>query len=169
MAERATLNPTRARALYEEGYGCNAIARELGVDPATVSRWAKREGLSFAREQQAVANIARSVDAKTRRLDMLDRLYARALKNLDRLDAAQFQTLVREFGGGEAEKTLDFVPTQNERDLTQAISTALMAATRLEAVDANSAALPAAHSLLDSLAAGFTAAAASYEATDVAE
>lgn len=124
-----------ARALHAEGKSCNAIARELGVAPSTVSRWAKREGLAFDRAQVAAANAAHAVDLKARRQAIVSRLYGQVEADLDRLEAATFKTLTRDYGGGESPSELDFVPTQAKRDLMQSVSTALTSAARLEAVD----------------------------------
>lgn len=69
-------------------------------------------------------------------------------------------------GCGEADaehaETLDFIPTQAERGLTTAISGYLSAASKLILQDPAEG-LTEAHSLLDSLAAGFAAAAANYD------
>lgn len=140
MSARATFDEVLARALYEEGKSCNAIARRLGVAPSTVSRWAKREGLSFARSQTAAANEAHAIDLKSRRQDIVQRLYRRAATNMDRLEAPTFKTLTRDFGGGESPDELNFVPTVNERELTGAIATGLAAAAKLEAIDADNGA-----------------------------
>jgi predicted transcriptional regulator len=126
----------RARDLHSRGWSCNAIAKELGVAPSTISRWAKREGLSFERGQVAAANAAKIVDGKARRLALADRGYKRAEALYARLEAPQFKTLVRGSEGREDQVLLDFVPTQNERDLAQAIATHLTSVAKLEAVDA---------------------------------
>lgn len=124
-----------ARELFDQGLGCNAIARELGVAPATISAWAKRENLSFDRAQVAAANDARVVDGRARRLGLIERGYRRAETLYARLEAPTFKTLVRTEVGVEKARELDFVPPQNERDLAHAISTHLAAAARLEALN----------------------------------
>lgn len=52
----------RMKALAAEGLGRNAIAREVGVDGGTVTKYAKRDGYSFDRTQTALAVMARQID-----------------------------------------------------------------------------------------------------------
>ncbi|WP_158861991.1 helix-turn-helix domain-containing protein [Leifsonia sp. AG29] len=125
----------RARDLFDKGLGCNAIAKELGVSPSTISAWAKREGLEFDRAQVKAANQAREVDGKARRLELKLRAYKRAEALYDRLEAPTFKTLVRTEVGVEKARELDFVPAQNERDIAQAIQTHITAAMKMEAAD----------------------------------
>lgn len=105
----ATLNPERAQALYDQGLGCNAIARELGVDPATVSRWAKKAGLSFDRSKVAAANEAHKVDLAAGRIRLAEKMLAASESMLDKIDDPY---LVYAFGGKENE--------YNEHELTSA-------------------------------------------------
>lgn len=124
-----------ARELFDQGLGCNAIARELGVAPSTVSKWAKREGVEFDRAQVAAANQAKVIDGKARRLAIQERAYKRIEATYDRLEAPKFKTLVRTEVGVEKARELDFVPAQNERDLAQAIQTHMNVAIKLEQLD----------------------------------
>ena len=125
----------RARELFDQGLGCNAIARELGVAPATISAWAKREGIEFDRAQVAAANNAKVIDGKARRLALQERAYTRAESLYDRLEAPQFNTLVRTDVGVEKPQQLDFVPPQNEREIAQSIQTHIGVAVKLEQLD----------------------------------
>lgn len=52
----------RVAGLAADGLSLNAIARELGVSPSTVSKWAKLDGVSFDRGKIAKAIKARQVD-----------------------------------------------------------------------------------------------------------
>lgn len=54
-------------ARIEEGTGRNEIARSVGVAAFTVSNVAKQAGLTFDRQQTAVAAVAQATDAKARR------------------------------------------------------------------------------------------------------
>lgn len=74
MREHRTFDPSQARALFDKGLGCNAIARELGCSPSTVSGWARREKLSFERSQTAMATEARSVDLEAAHVRILGKL-----------------------------------------------------------------------------------------------
>jgi hypothetical protein len=91
---------SRARGLYEQGLGCNAIAKALGFAPSRISKWAKDAGLSFAREQTATAVRARSVDLAALRLELATEM-GMAAKEL--LSARQQPYLVYAFGGKENE------------------------------------------------------------------
>ena len=66
---RSTLTGKRAeeaRDLFDAGNGCNAIARAMGIDPATVSRWAADVGVKFDRSQTAMAVRAHTIDMTLR-------------------------------------------------------------------------------------------------------
>lgn len=130
---------SRARKLFDQGMSCNAIARELGVGAATISRWAKREGLSFDRGQVATANQARAADAKARRLSITERLYARAERNLSRLEATSYRYRVTYADGSETVTDND-PPAADELRHSQAISNYLKSAAQLEAVDSSAGA-----------------------------
>ncbi|MFJ4074785.1 hypothetical protein [Curtobacterium sp. NPDC089991] len=54
-------------AMIEEGTGRNEVARSVGVAASTVSSVAKQAGLTFDRQQTAVASVAQASDAKARR------------------------------------------------------------------------------------------------------
>jgi hypothetical protein len=125
------------RELHAAGHGCNEIARRTGTNPATVSRRCKTLGLTFDRRQTAAGVAARSIDARARRVAIIDRLYARAEKLLDRLDADTFWTLMS-VGAGEQQPTeLNFVPAVDERYLAHSIGSYLQSAGKLEAIDAD--------------------------------
>lgn len=135
MAQGRTFEDAlRARALFDEGKSCNAIARELGMSPSTISAWAKREGLSFARKQTAAAVNAHRIDRAAARADIIDRLYLRSQKVLDRLEADRFTYRVV-MATGTVTVTDDAPPTEAEKNLSSAIAVYLNQATRLELVD----------------------------------
>jgi hypothetical protein len=95
----ATLTGKRAqeaRDHYASGLGCNAIARAMGIDPATVSRWAKAEGLKFDRSQTALAVRAHTIDLAESRLELARKMQVAAHDLLDSLDG---DYLVYNFGG----------------------------------------------------------------------
>jgi predicted transcriptional regulator len=123
----------RARELHAKGLGCNAIARELGVSSGTVSKWAKREGLAFNRSSTAVAVAARAVDLKERRQKLIDRLFARAEANLDRVEQPYRWRVVT--GAGHSVVTDTAPPAADELRHSQAIANYLKTAAQLGAVD----------------------------------
>lgn len=124
----------RARDLHAGGMGCNAIARELGVSPATITRWAKREGLSFARAQTAIAVAAKRIDRAAARADIIDRLYLRSQKVLSRLEADTYVYYITTADSTERIEDED-PPALDEKNLAAAIGTYLLHATKLELVD----------------------------------
>jgi hypothetical protein len=169
MAARGTFDRKRKRAreLFDRGLSCRAIARELSVSISTVSRWAKSEGLSFTgRAQTKTATVVREFDMVAARARLAQKMTANADKALDTLDGP---FLVYSFGGKDntyEEHELSEAPISARREAQTIGAIAFDKLTK--ALEKDTSALPAAHSLLDSLAAGFTAAAASYEApTDV--
>lgn len=105
-----------ARALYDEGYGCNAIARKMGVSPGTISKWAKGEGLAFDRTQTALATRAHVIDLAEARTLLAQKM---AIAASDMLDALDGEYLVYSFGGRDNdynEHTLDRPPVEVVRN-----------------------------------------------------
>lgn len=152
----------RVAALHAEGKGRNAIAAELGLGNSTVTRIAKALGLDFSRAQTAVAVQARSTSLADMRTRLAEKMAAIADEQLDR---ARQPYLVYSFGGAENtynEETLDQPPAEAVRTM---VATAAMAFDKVtKYLEKDTSGVETAHSLLDTLAAGFAAAAATYEA-----
>lgn len=149
----------KARELFDAGWSCNAIARELGVSPSTISAWAKREGLRFDRTQVDEANSARAVDASASRFDraaararIIDRLYQRVEKIQDRLDKPYRHRVPTETGSMLV--TDDDPPARDEASLSSAISNYLGEARKLEMQDDDNGLTPM-ESMLGRLAQRF--------------
>lgn len=125
-----------ARALYEEGYGCNAIAKKLGVGVATISRWAKAEGLTFDRSQTELAVRAHTIDLAEARVMLAQKMVVAASEMLDRLDGPY---VVFNFGGRDNdynEHTLDEPPVEVIRNAVTTAGIAFDKATKVvEATD----------------------------------
>jgi len=85
-----------ARRLYDEGNGCNAIARLVGFSAARISKWAKEEGLAFDRSQTDLAVRAHVVDLAEARMLLAQKMQVVAHDMLDSLDGGY---LVYNFGG----------------------------------------------------------------------
>lgn len=125
---------TRARAieLIQGGAPRNAVARELGIAPSSVSGIARDAGLSFDRANQtASATAARQHDLKVRRLELIDELVAKAADHLVAIDQP---FLAFSFGGKENEYNehlLDRAPTGDILNLHRAASLALKDAREL--------------------------------------
>lgn len=57
----------RVVSLARDGWPRNAIAREIGCGPNTVSRWCRRAGVEFDRSGTVQATAARQADNRSRR------------------------------------------------------------------------------------------------------
>lgn len=128
----------RIKAGHAAGKSCNAIARELGRSPSTVSKHADRLGLSWADKQPRAATIAKQASNRDRRATLVARLYTRAERILDRLEADRFKLVGMDKDGYARTNTIDAdaIPGAEERALTGMVVNALVAAARLEAIDA---------------------------------
>lgn len=126
----------RARELFDAKKSCNAIAKELGVSPSTISGWAKKEGLSFARKQTAAAVQAHRIDRAAVRADIIDRMYLRSQKVLSRLEADKFTYRIVTADGSHTVSD-DFPPSGDEKNLAASLGIYVDKATRLELVDGN--------------------------------
>ncbi|HVF02135.1 MAG TPA: helix-turn-helix domain-containing protein [Rubrobacteraceae bacterium] len=75
----------RIRALLDENWSHNSIARELGRSQSTISDFAKREGYSPLPERTpTVANRARRDFAKAERRELLNQAFETASEMLER-------------------------------------------------------------------------------------
>lgn len=136
MAQGRTFEDgSRARVLFDQGKSCNAIAKELGVSPSTISAWAKREGLSFDRSATEDAVAANRVSRAARRAGIIDRLYTRTETVLDRLEAETYTYTVTIPGKGSETIEDSAPPAADERSLSSAINAYLTLAAKLELVD----------------------------------
>lgn len=121
----------RVAELHARGMSRNAIARELGRSPRTVSVIAAEAGLSFSREATEDATRARMADLAELRAQLAHELTVDAL----RLTAQMWQpTTVYAFGGREntyAEKLLPEAPAADKRALMAAATAAAAESRRL--------------------------------------
>ena len=156
MAAKRTFDKLRPRAreLYDEGYSCNAIAKQLGCSPSTVSLWAKDEGLKFDRSQTALAVRAHVIDMAESRLLLTKKMLAVGHEALDKLDGPY---LVYAFGGKENdynEHTLDSPPLDAIKTAQMIAKEAFMASSK--ALEQTPEGLRGAESLIDRLEAGLS-------------
>lgn len=154
MAQREPITDAervRVRELHAAGESRNDIAKALGRSPSTVSAIAKDAGLAFDRSTTAAATEAQQQDNKAKRAELVARLYRRAERNLDTLEADEYRFTATTVNGIETE-TLGHVPAQDERHLSSAISTNLASAAKLEQIDADDSAA-AGRSVLGGIAA----------------
>lgn len=165
MARRETFQGgQRARELFDQGMGCNEIARELGVGAATISRWAKSESLSFDRSATAIAVQARVIDIAESRTLLVQKMLTVAHEALDNLDGPY---LVYNFGGSEntyKEHLLDSPPIEVVRVAQTVAKDAFFSATRM--LEKDNGGLEGTVGVLDALAGNLSAAAAMLRAQD---
>lgn len=163
---RATRSPRpvddETRALVAEahsrGLGRNAIARELGVPAATVSAICHAAGLSFDREQTALALRARQIDLAAERATIKAMLLLRARDALEAIDAP---ALVYSFGGKDntyAERLLDAPPVTDQRNLMTIAGIALTRYADLDRVDTGATGTAEAVGMVDRMHAALTVA-----------
>lgn len=125
------------RRLHGEGRGRNEIATIIGRGLRTVSVHCEKMGLTFDRTATAAATEAKIIDAKARRAALISGLYDIAEDDLAYLKQGGDYRLVEVSSGKAVRYRADRLPAQDRRVLVNAISTAMSAATRLEALDTN--------------------------------
>lgn len=124
----------------------NAIARDHGVSPSTVTKVAQEVGHEFDRAATKHATQAAVVDNKARRAEISRKFLEKADKLLDQMDQPH---LVFNFGGKDNdynERTLDKPPTADLRNLMTSAAIAFdkhMAADRHDNDDQGLAAVDA--------------------------
>lgn len=107
--------------LLHEGHGCNAIARQVGCSPGSVTTIAASVGVTFGRSNTKKANEARRDYGQVERLALLNRGFEKAGELLDVIATpSHFQTwsvalatLIdkRRLEDGEATSRTDVVTT----------------------------------------------------------
>jgi transposase-like protein len=149
MARSGTFDQgPRARELFDAGKSCNAIARELGYSPSTISRWAKREGVRFDRAKTAEAVSAQRIDRAAVRADIIDRMYKRSQKLLTRVEADTFTYRMPTQYGSETVSDAE-PPPADEKNLAAAMGIYTDRAHRLELVDSDNGQSDAKSMLID--------------------
>ncbi|MGQ4353169.1 hypothetical protein [Streptomyces drozdowiczii] len=140
----------RFRALHAEGLGRNAIAREMGIAQAVVSRTAVHLGLTFDRSKIQAATAARLADLAERRSILAEQLTGDA----EKLRAQMWEpTTVFAFGGKDntfASEVLDEAPAADKRALMGTAGMAIDRSLKLAPAEGSSG-LDAAKSMLGSL------------------
>jgi len=151
---------TRAVELFDEGMTRNAIARELGIAGSTVTRICHEAGRQFDREKATLSLRAAKVDIEEERLLLSKKMMVAAHDMIDALDGPH---LVYNFGGKDNdynEHLLDTAPVETRLSAMRAASLAFDKATRI--IERTNTGLDGAVGVLDTLAAGFAAAAQQY-------
>jgi len=115
----------RIITLLHEGHGCNAIARQVGCSPGSITKIAAAEGVTFERSQTRNATAARVDYDQAERLALLNELFGMARTMAPAVATpAHLQTLAtavailidkRRLEDGEATSRTDVV-TNDARD-----------------------------------------------------
>lgn len=143
MPPPADIDPQRLRELHGQGLSSSAIAGELGVSQSTISRHARRLGLSFDRSKTKAATEAKVVDAKAKRAQLANDLLDDAAKIRAQLwDRCR----VFSFGGRDnsyAEEWHDRPDFAAQLKIMQTVGVAVEKVLRIEAHDADTQGLAA--------------------------
>ncbi|MFG3136119.1 hypothetical protein ACGFZA_07835 [Streptomyces sp. NPDC048211] len=138
------------RALHADGLGRNAIAREMDIAPAAVSRTAARLGLTFDRSKIQAATAARLADLAERRSLLAEDL----ITDAEKLRAQIWQPhLYWDWGGKDHDyddKLADEPTPGDKRALMGAAGMAIDRSLKLAPAEESSG-LDAAKSMLGSL------------------
>jgi transcriptional regulator with XRE-family HTH domain len=158
MTTGATFDQALARELHGQQVSCRQIAKQLGVAPSTISRWAEREGLVFDRAQVAAATRAHTIDLAAGRIRLAEKMLSATEDMLDTLDDPY---VVYNFGGRDntyEEHTFqDGAPVDVRKTVIQSAGVTFDRLTRI--VEKSNPELESAEGILDMSAAMFEAAA----------
>ncbi|MFL2001447.1 hypothetical protein [Microbacterium sp. A1-JK] len=145
----------------------NSIAREFKVAGETVTRICAEAGLSFDRAQTETAVRAHSIDLAEERMLLAKEMVAEVREQLDLINAPY---MVYSFGGMDGEihsHLLDSAPMDERNTVMRSAGIAFDKLTRI--VERDSGGLDQAVGVLDRIADGFRAAAATYRAESADE
>lgn len=160
MATRPWTKTDAARLaeLHGQGQSLHSIAKTMDRAKGTLSRKAKEAGLVWDRAQVNAATEAKVRDAKSRKadsllieLEILELSQARVVRTLR--GEAKWDTMIRETGGAEKHRQLDFIPTRDAREAAGARSSSTAIIDRL-AAQADDRDLPAVDAWLEHVTGG---------------
>lgn len=141
----------RIHEMHTAGATRNDIARDLGRSGDTITRYCKKAGLDFDREQIRAATEARKIDLAARRASLRERLLHEADAALDVIGQPE---TVWNFGGRDntyAEHTFPAATSETRRKMILAAAAASTQEIRIAQADSG-ANVEAAKSLLTGLA-----------------
>ncbi|TFC92053.1 MULTISPECIES: hypothetical protein [Cryobacterium] len=156
-----------ARSLFVSGLSRNEIARQLDLDPATITRWAKAAGLEFDRSATEAAVKAHTIDLAAARIRLAEKMLSASETMLDQIDD---EYLVYNFGGKDntyEEHTLTSAPVEVKRSIVVTAGITFDKLTRI--VEKDNGGLEQAVGVLDQIADGFKAAAEKYRSETPSE
>ncbi|WP_327335859.1 helix-turn-helix domain-containing protein [Streptomyces sp. NBC_01324] len=145
------------RTLHAEGLGRNAIAREMGIAPAAVSRTAAHLGLTFDRSKIQAATTARLADLAERRSLLAEDL----ITDAEKLRAQIWQPhLYWDWGGKDhdyGDKLADEPTPGDKRALMGAAGMAIDRSLKLAPAEVSAGGEEEARSMLGNLFTGLAA------------
>lgn len=145
----------RIRDLHDQGQSRNQIAEALGRSGSTISNFCDREGLIFPHPQKEQAVTARELSVRERVVAAYERqlkiLELQQSKILAAYETGEWKAKLKATGGAESQATLDFIPADDERNITGAVQSTATALKNL--TPAGDEAKETAVSMADQLAA----------------
>lgn len=152
----------QVRKDHAAGKSLTQTARDLGRAVSTVRTAGMRMGLSWSagNARTAAASEARQRTNRERRQALVHRLYGRAERIMDRLEAEQFKLTATDTYGNAKVNSIpaDAIPGHEERALFGMAINAVAAAAKLEAVDAAGTGVAEAKGILGNLSDALQAA-----------
>lgn len=132
-AERA-----RIVKLHGQGLSRNAIAKEVGRSLGSVTAVVKAAGLTFPQVQHPATVAARELSVRERTIAAHERhlriLELQQGKLLGGYETHTWRTKLKGAGGAEHVEDLDFIPSDDEKNLTTAMTSATAALKNLTPV-----------------------------------
>ncbi|WP_261562311.1 helix-turn-helix domain-containing protein [Frankia tisae] len=121
------------RELHRQGLSRNAIAREIGRSPATVSKIAKGLGLKFDRAATKAATAAKVVDAAARRTELVGDMLVEASRLVRRLSEPYGSVFASKDGESVVTPLAQITPA-GARDLASAVASLSASIVRLSTI-----------------------------------
>lgn len=154
--------------MAEAGATVREIAAELGIASSSVSRYAKRLGVSFDRSATDAATAARVADGRSRRAELAVRLLEQAGMELDRLSRPHRAfAFISGPTGGYVEQILPQPDPGSRLAISRTVATLLQQHVRLAEFDGDDT-LDLAKSWIGQLGADLRRVAAAQEAEEAA-
>lgn len=148
------------KAGHAAGKSLREIAAELGRSASATGKHARAMGLGWDASRTAAATEAKQASNRERRAALVGRLYGRAERIMDRLEADHYKVVGMDKDGYARTNRVDAdaIPAHDERALSGIVVNLLAGAARLEAVDATHAGAAEARGIIGALQDGLQAA-----------
>lgn len=133
-----TADDAEMERLHGLGLSCNEIGRRMDRNPSVISLKAKAGGLDFDASELQVANAARSARAKALRQQIELEALEQSLQLLLDRKSKRRKRIMRADRGAEAVVEIDFLPSDDDRNLASMFNALTNQAMRLGALDGDS-------------------------------